>query len=543
MTQPDPGRPSAEDIVTAAGITPRPRIDVTGPRGVLTLIDAINDGALPDTYVRNGTVVRIARLSGDTLTGPRNQHRIPQVILDITPDSLVLLLTRHTDTYKSRATHHGPVETAALPSSTTIKAVLAETHWPGLPPLQGIVTAPVIRPDGTILQTEGYDPATWLYYAPRLTLPPVPDIPDSVDVATARDYVLSYVLGDFPWGDQASLANYLALLFTPMLRPYIGGLAPLGAISAVAPGSGKTLLTDIIGSLYGLSSRPWVNSDEELRKAVTALLRSSSDPVVTFDNVDEFDQIDQPSLAKLLTSEVWHDRELGTSNQIGMPNDRLWLATGNNLRFGGDIPSRAILITLDPRMPDPDQRTGFRIPNLGSWLKVGTNRATLLYHLLVLARDWIAHGAPRGQVAMRNFREWACAMAGFTAHHGVPGFMSNRAELAVHDDQALTWRAFLATWYRRHGSRPMTASELLADARPSWPEQVDPWDGTFLTTKKGDRPSVKGLGMMLSGKNGRFFGEYSLHRKVDGDTNTGLYYVAHHTPEELAQMRRAVGER
>src|SRR5690606_19393655 len=109
--------------------------------------------------------------------------------------------------------------------------------------------------------------------------------------------------------------------------------SPLGAVSAVAPGSGKTLLTDIIGSLYGLSSRPWVNSDEELRKAVTALLRSSSDPVVTFDNVDEFDQIDQPSLAKLLTSEVWHDRELGTSNQIGMPNDRLWLATGNNLRF------------------------------------------------------------------------------------------------------------------------------------------------------------------------------------------------------------------
>jgi hypothetical protein len=30
------------------------------------------------------------------------------------------------------------------------------------------------------------------------------------------------------------------------------------------------------------------------------------------------------------------------------PNDRLWLATGNNLRTGGDMASRAVWVRLNP---------------------------------------------------------------------------------------------------------------------------------------------------------------------------------------------------
>ena len=522
---------TADDILAAAGITSPPAIDITcAPYAIINLINAINDGAIPDVYVRNGALVHLTRITGDT-TGTT-----PLAALDITPDTLALLLARHTRTYKKRGDHEVP----ATPSTTVLRAVLAATEWPGARPLRGVVTAPVIRPDGRILQEPGYDPDTWLYYAPTLPIPPVPDFPDTVDVANAKNVIFGQVLADFPWADDASRANFLALLATPLLRPYINSLAPLGAISATAPGSGKTLLTDIIGSLYGLSSRPWVNSDEELRKAVTALLRTSNSPVVVFDNVDEFDQVDQPSLAKLLTSEVWHDRELGTSNQVGLPNDRLWLVTGNNIRLGGDIPSRTILVRLDPRMPHPDRRTNFRIPDLGRWLKNPENRGELLYHLLILARAWIAAGAPTIATPMRNFRDWASVMAGFTTYHGVPGFMDNRAELDVHDEQTVTWRAFLATWYRRHGARPLTAAELLADARVSW-DGDDPWHGTFLTNKHGDRPTVRGLGMMLSGKRGRFFGEYSLHRTVDGDTNTGLYYVTYHSPDELAQLQQEQG--
>lgn len=512
------------------------RIDISGgPRSIINLIDAINDGAIPNTYVRNGTPVQITRVSGDALIGPGSKHRIPQVILDLTPDSLVRLLARHTYTYKAKQNKDDEwVETPAIPAASIVKPALSETHWPDMSPLRAIATAPVIRPDGTILQDPGYDPDTALYYAPHVDVPRVPDIPDVAQVAEARTFILDTLLGDFPWDGPSSLANYIGLLMTPLLRPYVGGLSPLGAVSATSPGSGKTLLTDIIGRLFGLSSRPWVQDDTELRKSVTSTLASSSDPVVVLDNIGEFDEANQPTLAKLLTSEVWHDRELGSSKQLGIPNDRLWLITGNSIKFGGDIPSRTVLVTLDPQMPDPDQRTDFRIPGLDMWLQDEANRAKVLHYMLVLARDWIANGAPRGSVPMRNFRSWANAMSGFTAHHGVGGFMENRKEVAAQDDEGIMWRAFLATWHRRFGAKPVAAAELLKDARPSWPDHEDSWNGTFIANRKGNLPSVVGLGKMLGGKNGRFYGSYSLHKTVDGDTNTGLYYVTHHSDEELA---------
>lgn len=535
MTQPNPGRPTAEDIVTAAGITPPPTIDVAAPQGINNLIQALDNGVLPDTYVRNGTLVQLVHV---TATTNNSNQRAPLAVVDVTPDSLQRLLARHTRTIRYRATRHGTEEVPTMHAGPVVKAVLTETRWPGLRPLRGIVTAPVIRPDGTILQTEGYDPATWLYYAPATPIPPVPDIPDATDIARAREFVFNHVLADFPWADTASKANYVALLVTPLLRPYIGGLAPLGAISATSPGSGKTLLTDIAGALYGLSSRPWVDDDTELRKAITATLASSSDPVVVFDNVGEFHAVEQPTLAKLLTSEIWHDRTLGSSNQIGLPNDRSWFVTGNNLRFGGDIPSRAVLVLLDPRMPDPDQRTGFTIPDLAAWLEEDPNRATLLYHLLVLARAWITAGAPRIATPMRNFRGWASAMAGFTTFHGLTGFMTNRGELAVHDDEATTWRSFLATWHARHGDQRLTAAKLLADSRHQWggSEPVDPWGGTFLTNRRGEPLTVRGLGMMLAAKRGRWFGEYSLHADMDR-TNTRVFYVQRHPTGDLAQAQ------
>src|SRR5690606_21894188 len=128
-------------------------------------------------------------------------------VVDVTPDSLQRLLARHTRTIRYRATRHGTEEVPTMPAGPVVKAVLTETRWPGLRPLRGIDTAPVIRPDGTILQTEGYDPATWLYYAPATPFTPLPDIPDTTDIARAREFVFNHVLRDFPWADTASKAN------------------------------------------------------------------------------------------------------------------------------------------------------------------------------------------------------------------------------------------------------------------------------------------------------------------------------------------------
>ena len=143
------------------------------------------------------------------------------------------------------------VEVSTLPGVSTTRAVLTQTTWPGLPHLAGVISMPIIRPDGTILAEAGYDAATRLYYRPALSIGRIPDRPTGVQVAEARMYIFDYVLTDFCWDTPASKANFFGMLMTPIMRRFIDGLPPFGLISAATRGSGKSLLTEIMKALYG----------------------------------------------------------------------------------------------------------------------------------------------------------------------------------------------------------------------------------------------------------------------------------------------------
>ncbi len=47
-----------------------------------------------------------------------------------------------------------------------------------------------------------------------------------------------------------------------------------------------------------------------------------------------------PTLDRALTAETWRDRLLGGNEQVSVPLEVTWLATGNNLRLTGDTPRR-----------------------------------------------------------------------------------------------------------------------------------------------------------------------------------------------------------
>ena len=173
---------------------------------------------------------------------------------EVRAPELALLLAEHTNTYRlrSRKTPDGATETyeeEVTPSTATLTAALAPKEWPDLRPLFGIVGAPVLRPDGSLLQRPGYDPATCLYLASKVPLEPVPEEPSGEQVHAAREFLLADFLGDFPWVDDADKANYLGLLVTPILRSYLRTLIPFGVVTSTMPGSGKTILTFALGML------------------------------------------------------------------------------------------------------------------------------------------------------------------------------------------------------------------------------------------------------------------------------------------------------
>jgi hypothetical protein len=490
------------------------------PAAITGITDALNARALPSTYVRSGHVVEITTPSGgvDDLVA----------VTDVTSDRLRRLLARHTDTYKIKATRETSFAVAASPSVSTCAAVLTDQHWPGLQPLHGLIHAPVIRPDGTVLQTPGYDETTGLYLAPQIPVPSVPDDPTRHDIAAARRFLLDHVLGDFCFDSAASRANYVALLMTPMLRLYMGGLVPFGVISATTRGSGKTYLTSVMNAVYGCHMTTWQRDDVETKKVLTAVLKDTTQPVVVFDNVDIHETVDHPALAMLLTSRTWSGRILGESTSFHGLNDRLWIATGNNLAVGGDISSRSVLVRLDPQMERPELRTDFEIDDLDGWLHDDTNRGELLRAVLTLARAWIAAGAPRIKRAMRNFTAWAQAMGGLVEFLDLPDFLGNETQLVDgSDEEETSTAAFLAQWASIFGAQPQRAVDLLNSAQGEtvMGQWHDRWQGTFPSRAGGKPYSAKGMGRFLASRRDRIFGGIKLIGEMEPRTKVWLYRV------------------
>ncbi|MFF0720437.1 hypothetical protein [Micromonospora sp. NPDC003816] len=509
----------------------------SGPETIRTLKAALVDGLLPDTYVSAGHLVHMEAVSGGLAPAADEDSPLPVSASTVTPAGLAGLLAEHAYVFrlKTRKGDSGDPEVCeeeVTPPRDTLSSVLAGKTWPGVPPLRGIIGAPVLRRDGTLLQTPGYDPTTGLYLASKVALPPVPDQPTPEQVADARTFLLGRFLRDFPWASAADRANYVALLATPILRHFTRSLTPFALIDATMPSSGKTILTAGPGMLYGQRVMNWAYSDEELRKSITAVFAEQVG-VVIWDNLAEGTVIDSAVLAQLVTNGVWSDRQLGASRNIATVNDRLWMATGNNLQVGGDMASRTVRVHLDPNMPRPELRdqSGFGIPGLDQWITDPANQLTVLWHLLVLVLDWTRHGAPKVTgVSMRQFTPWAQALGGFLHHHGIGGFLANAAEIRDIDEDETRWRAFLTTWHDRHADRPMTAADLRRDAEPMHlgSDVNDPWDGQFITTHNGRLPNPLQLGRLLTGQAGRWRGDHVIRAGRNDRGDRAVFWVDHH---------------
>src|SRR5581483_6600446 len=93
------------------------------------------------------------------------------------------------------------------PTTRLAKTILASSqHW-RFPALIGLTEIPVMRSDGTILATPGYDEQTRLYYQPTpgLVIPPIPMNPSRLEVLRARDFATGF-FSQFSYANQSDRA-------------------------------------------------------------------------------------------------------------------------------------------------------------------------------------------------------------------------------------------------------------------------------------------------------------------------------------------------
>lgn len=351
------------------------------------------------------------------------------------------------------------------PPERLVKTILARGEWP-FPALQGLTESPVLRPDGTVLDTPGYDRATALIYTPRrgLTMWVVPGAPTADDVHRALD-LLDEAIGEFPYVDAASRANATALLITPVVRPAISGKVLLALIDKPKAGTGASLFAQVVAMIA--TGRPAAmlgapKDEEEWRKMITSVLLGGA-AMVVLDNVDR--SLASSSLARALTAPEWEDRALGRNETIRVPQRAVWLATGNNFRLAGDIQRRSYWIRMDAQVARPWQRRTFRHADLIGWVEA--HRGELLSAILTLARAWFAAGCPRAEVpTVGGYDEWARLVGGILAHAGLQGFLTNLERLYEEaDEEDGQWAAFLACVAGTYGERPFTVAELCEAVR------------------------------------------------------------------------------
>jgi len=462
----------------------------------LNALAARNDP--PELFVRAGRLVRVRE----------DENGIPEI--QALEDSHVKgRLARVADFV--RTTEKG--ETRVNPPDWTVKDVQALGRWP-FPALEAVVEVPIVRPDGTIVDTPGYDPSTRLYYRPAegFEMPKIPASPTSTDTQAAIR-LLDEAVGEFPYEDRASAANTLALMLTPLVRPAVNGPVPLALIDKPQAGTGGSLLAEavaIIGSGHTAEMLGAPRDEEEWRKQITAKLAAGA-TMITVDNVEG--ALYAPSLARALTARTWTDRVLGRSETITVGQRATWVATGNNIQLRGDLPRRCYSIRLDARESRPWQRQDFKHPDLLGW--VAKNRGWLIHALLTLARAWFAAGKPKAKDLPRlgSFESWAETVGGMVAFAGIPDFLGNLEELYDKADAGgAEWEGFLYTWWEElDASKPITVADLtkriddndtLKEALPGdLAEAFDKSTGSF----------SRKLGTALAKRAGTRYGEDGMH--------------------------------
>lgn len=284
---------------------------------------------------------------------------------------------------------------------------LAETYlaregqW-RLPVLTGIINAPTLREDGSILDQPGYDAQTGLLFDPQgERFPLLPREPDR-DMALRALAFLRDLIGSFPFVTPADRSVALSAILTTLIRRSLP-TAPLHGFNAPTAGTGKSMLVDIASMIATARPAPVIaqgKTEEEMEKRLGAAL-IAGDVLIAIDNCEE--PLGGELICQAMTQTSLKVRILGTSLNAEVPSNATMFATGNNLTFVGDMTRRAIRATLDAGVERPELRAFDRDP----LALVTARRGDYVTAGLTLLRAFHLAGRPEQSVPLGSFTTWS----------------------------------------------------------------------------------------------------------------------------------------
>ena len=305
-------------------------------------------------YRQDTNLVRFVFEREDTSRGR------PTAVARIRPYGLALLQRELSQHLRCVKFNKDGAPMPAGPPDRLMEMVLAEAS-PKFAELAGVIEAPTLRPDGSLLADEGYDAATGLMLVNPPPMPAIPAHPTCAD-AEAALATLDGLLTEYPFVDDASRSVALSALITPMVR---GALrhTPAHAVSAPEGGTGKGHLLEnasLIANGRALASagvsklgRGSYIDGVELDKRLTGAVLAGQ-TFIYLDNISA--PLDSDFLCQIITQPLLEVRRLGSTGQIKVRPVATVFITGNNLEIAGDLIRRTIQCRLDSGLEDPTVR-------------------------------------------------------------------------------------------------------------------------------------------------------------------------------------------
>ncbi|MCB1776813.1 MAG: hypothetical protein KDI50_05190 [Candidatus Competibacteraceae bacterium] len=431
-------------------------------------------------YQRSGYLCRISHQQAATVRGitrPQGAITITPLDRDATLDKLNRLV--HWQKWNEKA--HG-FKRCHAPAAIAMTLLSRSGHW-NFPPLIGVVSAPTLRPDGSILDKPGYDKATGLFLdIAESGFPPLPANPSRDQGQAALQFLKDELFNrpclnserpedrGFSFASDSDQSAALAALLTALVRPSLP-TAPIFLMKATRPGSAKTLLADIAALVA--TGRPGTvfelgNDVDEVEKRMLSVLLAG-DSVVNLDNLEV--PLAGATLCKALSGETITGRLLGFNKTATVPTAALFLATGNNTQVIGDMTRRVVVCNLDPQSESPEKREYDR--NLTTWIP--ENRPALVTAGLTVLRAYIAAGQPRQDYPlMGSFEDWDRMIRRPLTWLGEADPLQGTAQLEESDPVRRKLRALLLAWFTTFGRAGATSKEAVTRAQGTLDNPAEP---------------------------------------------------------------------
>ncbi len=395
----------------------RPRLVMVNEQlhhNVRLAVQALAAQERPTWFVRGGELVHLTYPDREPMVAVTSWAELKQALSQV---AAVVNVARNGD------------ETYVDASDNVVRALakhVGKLKDPPLPVLEGIIEAPSMRPNGSIITTPGYDATTGYYYHAAAGFQP-----EHLELDDARTYLLETLKTLHL--DDASRTNLLALELTGIVRPGIAGLVPMCLLNSPAPGAGKTSCVDkaaIIATGRYAPTRILPESKGEAEKVIFSALLGGR-PLIAFDDVT---RLDHPAVTMALTSHTYRGRLLGFSRDAQAPNRAIWTATACTAGLVTANARRCYLVQLEP----PDARpweTKYARQLLERAIE---ERPRIVGALLALIENWRKRGCPDPPDAppMGQFSQWVRVVGGILAAAELGGILENRDRLydAAGDD-------------------------------------------------------------------------------------------------------------